>query len=87
VGERTGNIDGAPPAGGPYTAGQEITVPAFTLVNLKSTYKMNKNVDISVIVMNIFQQTVLFPEYIRRDIATIPGDSGSNIYGEVSYKF
>ncbi|MHB9155476.1 MAG: TonB-dependent receptor plug domain-containing protein [Endomicrobiales bacterium] len=86
VGERVGTISAGKAATG-FATGQEIRVPAYSLVNLKSTYEINSALSVSLIVMNLFEQGYGYPEYIRRIVDTIPGDAGRNIFGELSYKF
>jgi len=86
VGARKGNIDTSN-AAPDFTPGQEIVIPAYTQLNLKTTYTLMENFEISLIVMNLLGQEILYPEYIRRRIDAVPGDSGRNFYGQVKYKF
>ena len=85
IGERNGNIGSV--AGTGFVAGQSITIPAQTLLNLKTTYKVNSALQVSLIVMNITEETVLYPEYVRSRIDSIPGDSGRNVFVKATYKF
>ncbi len=86
VGPRKGNIDPGAAAPG-FTRGQEITVPSYALLNLKSTYELMDNWRVSLIARNLLGQEVLYPEYIRRRIDVVPGDSGVNVFGQVSYQY
>jgi outer membrane receptor protein involved in Fe transport len=83
IGERQGNILG----GTVFPLGTAITVPAYTLVNVQVSYAITKQLKASLIAMNVFGTTVLYPEYIRQRIDTIPGESNASIFGKVSYKF
>ncbi|MEW6515759.1 MAG: TonB-dependent receptor [candidate division FCPU426 bacterium] len=86
VGPRRGNIDSGVAAPG-FTRGQEITVPAYALLNLKTTYTVISNLTVSLIARNLLGQEVLYPEYIRRRIDVVPGDSGVNVFGQVCYQY
>ncbi|MCK5242670.1 TonB-dependent receptor [bacterium] len=86
VGARKGNIYNVVAAPG-FTPGQEITIPSHTLLNLKITYEIHRNLQVSLQVINLLGQDVLYPEYIRRRIDAIPGDSGTNFFGQVKYSF
>ena len=86
VGPRKGNIDPGVAAPG-FTRGQEITVPSYALLNLKSTYELMDNWRVSLIARNLLGQEVLYPEYIRRRIDVVPGDSGVNVFGQVSCQY
>jgi outer membrane receptor for ferrienterochelin and colicins len=86
VGPRKGNIDSGVAAPG-FTRGQEVTVPSYALLNLKSTYEVMDNLNLSLIAKNLLGQKVLYPEYIRRRIDVVPGDSGVNVFGQLSYQY
>jgi iron complex outermembrane receptor protein len=86
VGERQGNLDPTTVAPG-LTRGAAVKVPAYTLANLKVTYRVLEPLEVSLTVMNLFGQTVLYPEYVRRRIESIPGDSGRNVFGQATYRF
>jgi iron complex outermembrane receptor protein len=86
VGERRGNLDPAVVAPG-LTPGQSVVIPAYTLLNLKVTYHILEPLEVSVMAMNLLGQTVLYPEYVRKRIESIPGDSGRNVFGQVAYHF
>jgi outer membrane cobalamin receptor len=86
VGERKGNIasNGSSPE---FAPGQEVSLPAQTLLDLRVAYAVTTSLEISAEVENILGQDVLYPEYIRRRIDAIPGDSGTNVFGQVKYSF
>ncbi|MFH1416172.1 MAG: TonB-dependent receptor [Elusimicrobiota bacterium] len=76
VGERAGTAGGA-----------DVTLDAIALLNLKSTYDINENLSLSLTVLNILGSEVAYPDIVGTYVAEIPGDSGTNVYGSLSYKF
>ena len=85
VGARKGNIM-APAAPG-FTAGQEVRVAPYHIVNVKSGYRPAENVEVALMIVNLFGQAYGYPEYIRRRIDVIPADPDRSFFGQVSYKF
>lgn len=86
VGPRRGNIDAGVAAPG-FFRGQEITVPGYALLNVKLTYSLAEHWTVSLIGRNLLGQEVLYPEYIRRRIDAVPGDSGVNVFGQLSAQY
>lgn len=86
IGERKGTIsDGS--LSPDFTPGQEVVVPAHVLLNWKTTYQIFQNLEISLVITNILGQEVLYPEHVRRNIDVVPGDGGTNFFGQIKYRF
>ncbi len=59
----------------------------YLLANLNLQYSPTNKLDIMLIMKNVFDVSYSFPEYIRRNISTIPGGPKRTIYCSLSYKF
>ncbi len=49
--------------------------------------KRNSSIDIGFYGVNLLNENIRYPEYVRRNINTIPGRGGRSIYFNISYKF
>lgn len=67
--------------------GAEIDVDPYLLWNLKAGVKLRKEIELSLIINNLLNTSYAYPEYIRRNMAEIPGGPGREFLGEIVYSF
>ncbi len=72
---------------GTLTNKTEAEIKSYFLLNLNLNFKLNKTVELQLIGKNLTDEEYFYPEYIRRNIAEIPGGPGLQIYGQVIINF
>jgi len=72
---------------GKLANGTEVEVASYLLLNLNLLYEINKNLSLQLIGKNLTDQEYAYPEYIRRNIAEIPGGPGFQIYARANIGF
>lgn len=68
--------------GGP---GAKVKIPSYTLLNLDTNYKIDKNASVYFGIKNILNTEYKFPEHLRRRIDAIPGGHERSFYFGARY--
>ncbi len=60
---------------------------SYHFLSMQATYKVVKNISLSVYATNVLDEKVYYPEYSKRQINTLPGRAGRALNGSVIVKF
>jgi iron complex outermembrane receptor protein len=63
-----------------------VSVDAYTLVNLQLVVRPMENLKILLSANNVFDEEYEYPEYIRQNIPTVPGGPEAAYYAKVEWK-
>lgn len=72
---------------GTLADGSNSHVDGFGLLHLVARKSLNKNLQLKLTVNNLLDEDYLYPESVRRNIASIPGGPGRAIYVALIYQF
>jgi len=65
---------------GVLTNDSTAVIDPYTIANLQVNYKLSSSVTLSLIAKNVFNTEYFYPEYIRKNISSVPGGPGQAFY-------